>query len=658
MPIPEPDRTTARRIAAALLLALCVAACTGRERDTPPPSYPEAPDWLLARGRLQQAGAATTVARHDFTFTDRLEASGIRFVHRIVDDAGRRYKAVHYDHGTAVAAADVDGDGHLDLYFVSQLGRSELWRGRGNGTFEDATVAAGLAVDDPVGVGASFADVDNDGDADLFVTTVRKGNRLYENDGTGRFTDITAAAGLGYQGHASGAVFFDYDRDGRLDLYVANVGRYTTDTVGTGGAHVGMDGAFFAHVLPARREDGVLYHNLGGNRFQDVTRVVGLGDDGWSGEAVPLDVDGDGWLDLYLANMQGEDRLYRNREGRRFEDASARYVPRSPFGSMGVEVLDWNGDGRLDLFVTDMHSDMFDDLAPDDVMGEGRKSDPTKMPPPLFPRGTDRLLFGNALFTARDTAGGGFEESSDRAGVESYWPWGPSADDLNADGWDDLVITAGMNYPFRYAPNTVFLNEAGKRFLPAEFLLGVEPRARGATEQPWFSIDCGVGGADVGTPACTACDRPNGALGRCRTEPGTGRQTVMGTRGSRSSVIADLDEDGDLDLVLAEFNAAPQILMSDLSERGGARTLQIRLVGTRSNRDGLGAVVRLTRSDGLVLTKPMDGKSGYLGQSRLPLTFGLGATATVQGIEVRWPSGARQVVPPPTAPGRFTITEP
>ena len=169
---------------------------------------------------------------------------------------------------------------------------------------------------------------------------------------------------------------------------------------------------------------------------------------------------------------------------------------------------------------------------------------------------------------------------------------------------------------------------------------------------------CGVGGADVGTPACTACDRPNGALGRCRTEPGTGRQMVMGTRGSRSSVIADLDEDGDLDLVLAEFNAAPQILMSDLSERGGARTLQIRLVGTRSNRDGLGAVVRVTRSDGLVLTKAMDGKSGYLGQSRLPLTFGLGATATVQGIEVRWPSGTRQVVPPPTASGLFTITEP
>jgi len=114
-----------------LLLAVAATAATACARGDgtdAAASATNAPAWLLARARLQTAGAATTVARHDFTFTDRREASGIRFVHRIVDDAGRRYKPVHYDHGTAVAAADVDGDGHIDLFFVTQLGRSELWR--------------------------------------------------------------------------------------------------------------------------------------------------------------------------------------------------------------------------------------------------------------------------------------------------------------------------------------------------------------------------------------------------------------------------------------------------------------------------------------------------------------------------------------------------
>src|SRR5690606_9798420 len=154
--------------------------------------------------------------------------SGIRFVHEIVDDAGIAYKLVHYDHGTGLAVADVDGDGLLDVYFVNQVGPSELWRNRGDGTFEDVTERAGVGLPDVVRVGASFADIDNDGDPDLFVSAVREGNFLFENDGTGRFTDISDAAGVTYAGHASGAVFFDYDRDGLLDLFVTNVGQYST----------------------------------------------------------------------------------------------------------------------------------------------------------------------------------------------------------------------------------------------------------------------------------------------------------------------------------------------------------------------------------------------------------------------------------------------
>ncbi len=139
-----------------------------------------------------------------------MKESGIGFVHRIVEDAGIVYKAVHYDHGNGVSAADVDGDGRHDLYFSNQIGGGQLWRNAGGGRFEDVTAQAGVALKDRIGVTGSFADVDNDGDQDLFVTTVRMGNALFRNDWKGRFTDVTKQSGLEYAGHSSGAVFFDY----------------------------------------------------------------------------------------------------------------------------------------------------------------------------------------------------------------------------------------------------------------------------------------------------------------------------------------------------------------------------------------------------------------------------------------------------------------
>ena len=177
-----------------------------------------------ASGRTGQGRCTASPPFHDFQFTDRLAESGITFRHRIVDDAGKTYKAAHYDHGNGLAIADVDGDGLLDIYFVNQVGGNQLWKNVGGGKFQDITAAAGVAVPGKVGVSASFADIDNDGDADLYVTTVRGGNMLFENDGHGRFRDISAASGLGYVGHSSAAVFFDYDRDGRLDLFLVNVG--------------------------------------------------------------------------------------------------------------------------------------------------------------------------------------------------------------------------------------------------------------------------------------------------------------------------------------------------------------------------------------------------------------------------------------------------
>jgi enediyne biosynthesis protein E4 len=583
-------------------------------RDTP---------WLERLRDAQVKAAASLTAFHDFQFTDRLTESGISFKHRIVDDAGRTYKAAHYDHGNGLAITDVDGDGLQDLYFVSQVGGNQLWKNAGGGKFEDITASAGVAVPGKVGVSASFADIDNDGDSDLFVTTVRAGNMLFENDGRGRFRDITAAAGLGYVGHSSGAVFFDYNRDGRLDLFLVNVGRYTTNTVAGDGYkyYVAFEDAFSGHLKPARAERSILYRNEGGNRFVDVSKQAGLVDVSWSGDASAVDVNDDGWLDLYLVNMQGDDQYYENLAGARFVRKSRQVFPRTSWGSMGIKVFDFNNDGRLDIFVTDMHSDMSETIGPE---REKMKSD---MKWPVSFRGTGKTsIWGNSFFLKEGN--GKYREVSDAIGAENYCPWGPSVGDLNADGFDDAFIASGMNYPERYMINSVKLNDGGRRFFDAEFVLGIEPRS-GGVATPFFELD--ASGRDK--------DHPDAA-------GATGRVSVWGARGTRAAVIFDLDGDGDLDIVTNEFNAAPMVLVSNLAEKTRVRYLAVKLSGTSSNRDGLGAIVKV-RAGGSTYTKVMDGNSGYLSHSLYPLYFGLGAAEAVDRIEVVWPSGKTQTVQPP-----------
>jgi hypothetical protein len=643
-----PRRAPRYAVAALSLFASCTSY--GTERATR-----AAPAWLRARAHQEAELGARSSSFHAFQFTDRREASGITFENRIVDDAGKVYKKVHYDHGTGLAAADVNHDGRPDLYFVTQLGTNELWKNLGGGRFENITDVSGLRMPDAIAVAASFADIDNDGDPDLFVTTVRHGNRLFENTSAGQFRDITAQAGVGYVGHSSGAVFFDYDGDGLLDLFLANVGRYTTNEQGPGGYYVGLSDAFHGHTHPDRAEASILYRNLGGHRFKDVTRTVGLVDLSWSGDATVLDVNDDGFLDLYVLDMQGENHLWLNEGGRRFRDATLGSFPRTPWGAMGVKAFDFDGDGRLDLYVTDMHSDMWVNIPPGDWAAETRKADSSRAIPDFFPAGKDRFIFGNALFQNRGS--GRFDEVSDAVGVETYWPWGPSVDDLNADGWDDIFVAAGMNFPHRYGINSVLLNEAGRRFLPAEFLLRVEPRPNGATERVWFTLDCG--GADRGSLMCTACFEPGAAALGCRRMDAAGSITVMGSLGTRAAVLLDLDGDGDLDIVTNEFNARPQVLVSDLARRRQVNFLQVRLRGTRSNHQGLGAQVTAVLPDGRRILKPMDGKSGYLSQSDLPLYFGLGDADHAASLEVRWPSGRRQTLAGPLPVGRtIDVVEP
>src|SRR4030095_9590635 len=191
-----------------------------------PPANADLPRLLAERQRQQIRAAAGSKARRDFRFTNRVDDSQITFFQHSVDDALKWWKPAHYDHGSGVAAADVDNDGRIDLYFVNQLGPNQLWRNLGGGKFQDITDTSGTAIAGRIHVAAAFADIDNDGDADLFVTTVRGGNVLFENVGGGKFRDISREAGVDYAAHSSGIAFLDYDRDGLLDIFVCNVGSY------------------------------------------------------------------------------------------------------------------------------------------------------------------------------------------------------------------------------------------------------------------------------------------------------------------------------------------------------------------------------------------------------------------------------------------------
>jgi hypothetical protein len=608
-------------------ITLLLAA--GAFAQAPPPvQYPAQDEGVAAlesRATDQRRTADQIRVFHEFHFTDRLAESGITFVHHVVDDAALNYKPVHYDHGNGVAVADVDGDGLPDIYFVNQVGGNQLWRNLGGGKFENITAKAGVAMASKISVAAAFGDIDNDGKPDLFVTTVRGGNVLFHNEGGGRFRDVTQTAGVGLVSHSSGAFFFDFDRDGLLDLLVCNTGRYTSDKKGAQGQYVGLPDAFSGHMYPERFEHPVLYKNLGHLRFRDVTAQMHLTPEGWSGDAAFADLNEDGWPDIYFLNMMGSNHYFENDHGKGFVEKTDSLFPATPWGAMGIRFFDFDNDGRPDLFVTDMHSDMFAAMIPE-LEKEKAATHPSEsflMGPPA------KFVFGNALY--HNLSSGKFEEVSDSMGVENYWPWGPSSGDLNADGWEDLFIASSMNFPFRYGINSLLLNDMGKKFRDAEFLVGVEPRKDGKTHTPWFQLNCDKMPPDPQGVMHTIC------TGR------TGMVTVMVPLGSRSAAIFDLDNDGDLDIVTNDFNSAPQVLVSNLTEAKPVHFLKVQLTGTTSNRDALGAVVRVS-SAGNTYTKFQDGKSGYLSQSSLPLYFGLGDADKADRVEVTWPSGKKQTV--------------
>ncbi|HEV3022187.1 MAG TPA: VCBS repeat-containing protein, partial [Pirellulales bacterium] len=471
-------------------------------------------------------------------FYDAATESGIDFrMSFLPNEQGENFKINLYDHGCGVAVADYDGDGDDDAILLNQLGANALLRNRGDGTFENVTAESGpLALEDRIKVGAVFADYDDDADQDLYITSTRGGNVLLRNQGDGRFHDVTAEAGVGLVAHCQTPVFFDCDGDGDLDLFVTHTAKWTTDEFDSQAKYyVGSHNPLERVNDPNDYEYDVLFRNEGDGRFADATAEAGLAGQGWDGDVATLDFDDDGDLDLVVTNMFGMSRLYRNDGLGHFDDVTRATLRRTSYGGTGCKAFDYDNDGRLDLFIADMHSDMWMGLRRRDTytIEPARKYRNLRGPTTaaqtrlvaeeahfLESRGVthDDLLFGNSLF--HNDGGGAFNEVSDAAGMETFWPWGIAAGDFDNDGDEDAFLPAGMGYPFVYWPCSLMSNNGDGTFTDVAEQEGIEPPAGGQY------LARRIGGREA-------------------------------ARSSRSAATADFDGDGRLELLVNNFNDRP-----------------------------------------------------------------------------------------------------
>jgi hypothetical protein len=564
-------------------------------------------------------------------FEEIAEKAGLRFrMDFLRPEQGENFKINLYDHGCGVAVADFDGDGHDDVYFLNQLGPNALFRNNGDGTFTDVTKSAGVGLDGLISVGAAFADCDGDGDLDLYVTTTRGGNVYFENMGGGKFRDATKEAGLTLVTESMSPTFFDVDGDGDLDLLVTNTAHWTRDDFDEQLRYY-RGKVTLADLIASEKESNNLYLNDGRGHFTDATKESGLSGKGWGGDTAVFDYDGDGALDVFICNMFGSSTLYRNDGKGRFTDVTRAVLGRTSWGAVGARAFDYDGDGLIDLFVVDMHSDMWTPFDFDVALVE-----PSKKYGSFFERAIalkkvppgsdadfdvkadvrrDEVLFGNTLF--RNLGGGKFEEASGRAGVETFWPWGIADGDFDGDGFVDAYIPTGMGFPFFYWPSSLLRNRGDGTFQDVARTAGTEPPPGGP------NLEYGI----AGRPA---------------------------PRSSRSAAVADFDGDGRLDLVVNNFNDRA-FYFHNVSAPG--RWCELRLVATRGNRDAVGAVARLT-AGGRTMVRQVQAAGGYLAQSSNRLHFGLGAATSIDRVEIRWPGGATQTVEHPAVNALTTITEP
>lgn len=503
-------------------------------------------------------------------FSNVTESAGIKFKHF----KGNKGISINREEfGPGVCVADFDGDGWQDIYFVN--GRdlydrgisvtNALYRNNHDGTFTDVTEKAGVP-GTGYGLGCVWGDFDNDGFPDLFVTQYGK-NVLYHNNGNGTFTDVTDKAGVGgleSGAFHSGATFFDYDRDGWLDLYV---GSY----VNPGDKRYCKLGDVLSSCAPSeyRGSPDALYHNNHDGTFTNVTQAAGIYQPLGKNLSVQAgDYDDDGWPDLFVANDGLNAYLYHNERNGRFTEVGlstgmAVTAGGRVMAAMCISLGDYDNDGHLDLYISD------------------------------FQRSSDHLWHNDGK--------GFFDEVSDEAGItqatREVLSFGGGFLDYDNDGWLDIFIANGHVYPeveqatpgthYRQI-NSLFHNESNGKFV----------------EVSKFS--------------------------------GNGFETAHVGRGV---AFADFDNDGFTDVVVANNGDSPLLLHN--SGNNGNNFLTLKLVGNKSNRDAMGARVRVVGSSVSQL-REIAGGGSYLSQSDLRANFGLGSAKRAEIIEITWPSGLKQ----------------